>query len=151
MARRLSYRSDDKSQILWTITLERQGTRPRFFVKDHTGRTVGMFTLGQGGLPIGRSIQLLNPQERPTFTIAESSSGVAIFRRVAARAPLAGRLRDTISSAFDYHLTIQDANRESIGKYRKIARTKDSYEWQMNDTALAIIRLARHCLGVDYS
>lgn len=129
------YRDSTKSHIVWTITFQRiKGTHPRFVVKDPGGRLIGMFRLTRNAFPAGRSIQLLNANDQPTFKISESNPAIAVFRRIAARIPVVNKSRDRISALFDYHLAVSDARNEAIGKYIKSPEFDDNYEWHMSET-----------------
>lgn len=133
------YTDEQKSQLAFTFRAEKVlDVHGRYIVEDVDGTVVGMFKKEFAASLLVSTWKVMGPDETLLFDLAESSKGLAIFRRVASFIPIAGDAAEIVALLLRYHFVFKDpVTGEIVGRYRKLTLFRDHYELTMTDEAAA--------------
>ncbi len=131
------YNDESKSVEMWTLRAEKVfDVHGRYLVEDTSGQVIGMFKKQFKQSFIASTWTLMDAQGNDLFTVRESSTALALFRRYASWIPIVGDIIEIITAFLRYHFVFSPiGSEEVVGKYQKTTLFRDHYTLSMTDEA----------------
>ncbi|MEO5499621.1 MAG: hypothetical protein ABIR46_03920 [Candidatus Saccharimonadales bacterium] len=131
------YSDETKSAEVWTFRAEKiLDVHGRYFVEDQNGQVIGMFKKEFKQSFITSTWTLMDVEGKDLFTVRESSTALAFFRRYACWVPVVGEIIEIVTSFLRYHFVFTKVGSEEVvGKYQKTTLFRDHYTLSLTDDA----------------
>ena len=131
------YSDENKSAEAWTLRAEKVfDVHGRYLIEDTNGQVIGMFKKQFKQSFIASTWTLMDAEGKDLFTVRESSTALALFRRYAGWIPIVGDIIELVTAFLRYHFVFTlVGSEEVVGKYQKTTLFRDHYTLSMTDEA----------------
>ena len=148
------YTDEQKTATAFTFRAEKVfDVHGRYIVEDENGAVIGMFKKEFKQSLINSTWKVLDPQGNELFTVSESSTALALFRRYSGWIPVVGDIIELVTLFLKYHFVFTKSGSEEVtGRYEKTTLFRDHYTLSMTDEAHAMCDwrlLAAMGVGLD--
>lgn len=133
------YTDEQKMATAFTFRAEKVfDIHGRYIVEDESGQCVGMFKKEFKQSFITSTWKILDRDGNELFTLTESSTALALFRRYSSWIPIVGDIIDLVTMFLKYHFVFKKPTSEEVdGRYQKTTLFRDHYVLSMTDEAYA--------------
>lgn len=133
------YTDEQKSATSFTFRAEKVfDVHGRYIVEDENGVVIGMFKKEFKQSFITSTWKILDKDGVELFTLTESSTALALFRRYSTWIPIVGDIIELVVMFLKYHFVFTKPNSEDVdGRYQKTTLFRDHYTLSMTDEAYA--------------
>lgn len=133
------YSDEAKTNAVFSFRAEKvMDIHGRFLVEDPQGQLIGGFKKEFKKSLLNSTWNILDKNDQPTVKIYESSTVLAVLRRILGFVPYVGELLDIIIGFFRYHFVFADISTgQAVGRYQKTTLFRDHYTLSMADEAYA--------------
>lgn len=131
------YSDEAKTTAVFSFRAEKiMDIHGRFLVEDPQGQLIGCFKKEFKKSLINSTWNILDKNDQPKLKIFESSTILAVLRRIAGFLPYVGGIVEIIIGFFRYHFVFADyATGNPVGRYQKTTLFRDHYTLSMEDDA----------------
>lgn len=133
------YTDEQKTTTAFTFRAEKVfDVHGRYIVEDENGAVIGMFKKEFKQSFITSTWKILDKDGGELFTLTESSTALALFRRYSTWIPIVGDIIELVVMFLKYHFVFTKPNSEDVdGRYQKTTLFRDHYTLSMTDEAYA--------------
>lgn len=133
------YTDEQKTATAFTFRAEKVfDVHGHYIVEDESGAVIGMFKKEFKKSLINSTWKILDPHGNELFTVAESSTALALFRRYSGWIPVVGDLIELVTLFLKYHFVFtKPGSEEVVARYEKTTLFRDHYTLSMTDEAYA--------------
>lgn len=131
------YTDEQKTAVAYSFRAEKVlDVHGRYFVEDANGECIGMFKKEFKQSLLNSTWKVMDKDGNELFTVAESSTALALFRRFSGWVPVVGDLIELVTMFLKYHFVFtRPGSDEVVGRYQKTTLLRDRYTLSMTDEA----------------